>query len=66
MVYKETGKTGMIINADELSVVSSLAERLRGEQILENLSIIEKSGEMMEMNVNKSLTLEAMAFKLHM
>ncbi|HQP23835.1 MAG TPA: DNA polymerase III subunit delta' [Smithellaceae bacterium] len=66
LVYKETGKTGMIINADELSVVSSLAERLRGEQILENLSIIEKSGEMMEMNVNKSLTLEAMAFKLHM
>ena len=66
LVYKETVSADMIINADDLAVVSSLANRLRGEQILENLSIVEKSGEMIELNVNKSLTLEAMAFKLHM
>ncbi|MEN6508114.1 MAG: DNA polymerase III subunit delta' C-terminal domain-containing protein, partial [Smithella sp.] len=66
LVYKETVSADMIINADDLAVVSSLANRLRGEQILENLSIVEKSGEMIELNVNKSLTLEAMAFKLHL
>jgi DNA polymerase-3 subunit delta' len=66
LVYKETAGAEMIVNADHLSVVSSLAGRLRGEQILENLSIVEKSGELIEMNVNKSLTLEAMAFKLHL
>ena len=66
LVYKETASAAMIMNADELSVVSSLANRLRGEQILDNISIVEKSGEMLEMNVNKSLTLEAMAFKLHL
>ena len=66
LVYKETAKASMIINADNLSVVSSLAGRLRGEQILQNITLVEKSNETIEMNVNKSLTLEAMAFKLRL
>jgi len=66
LVYKETAKSSMIINADSLPVVSSLARRLRGEQILRNIALVSKSNETIEMNVNKSLTLEAMAFKLHL
>jgi len=66
LVYKETARASMIINADDLPVVASLAGRLNGEQILQNIALVEKSNETIEMNVNKSLTLEAMAFKLHL
>ncbi|MEE9910126.1 MAG: DNA polymerase III subunit delta' [Deltaproteobacteria bacterium] len=66
LVYKETGQASMIINADDLAVVSSLAGRLPGDQILQNIALVEKSNETLEMNVNKSLTIEAMAFKLHL
>ena len=30
------------------------------------IDLVEKSAEFIDMNVNKSLTLEAMAFKLHL
>lgn len=66
LVYKETGRASMVINADLLPVVSALAFGLRGEQILQNMALVEKSAEYVDMNVNKSLTLEAMAFKLHL
>ncbi len=66
LVYKETMKAGMIINADDLPLISALAGRLQGGQILQNIALVEKSYETIEMNVNKSLTLEAMAFKLHL
>jgi DNA polymerase-3 subunit delta' len=66
LVYKETTDAKMIINADDLPTVASLAGRLNGEQILQNIALVEKSNETIEMNVNKSLTLEAMAFKLHL
>lgn len=65
LVYKETAQASMIINADDLPAIASLAGRLEGEQILQNIALVEKSNETIEMNVNKSLTLEAMAFKLH-
>ncbi len=66
LVYKETARASMVINADLLPVVSALAFGLRGEQILQNMALVEKSAEYVDMNVNKSLTLEAMAFKLHL
>jgi DNA polymerase-3 subunit delta' len=66
LVYKETVQASMIINADDLPVIASLAYRLNGEQILQNIALVEKSNETIEMNVNKSLTLEAMAFNLHL
>jgi DNA polymerase III subunit delta' len=64
LVYKEAAETSMIINADYLPVITTLAGHLTGEQILQNIARVEKSNETIEMNVNKSLTLEAMAFKL--
>lgn len=66
LIYKETALTSMIMNADHPSVIASLARRLEGGQILHNISLVEKSQETIAMNVNKSLTLEAMAFKLHL
>jgi len=64
LVYKETAQGDMIGNKDNLPVIADLAARLTGEQLLRNIDLIEKSNETIEMNVNKSLTLEAMAFKL--
>jgi DNA polymerase III subunit delta' len=66
LVYKETANAKMIINADDLPSIVSMAGRLQGGQILQNIALVEKSHETIEMNVNKSLTLEAMAFRLHL
>ena len=66
LVYKETANAKMIINADDLPSIVSMAGRLQGGQILQNIALVEKSNETIEMNVNKSLTLEAMAFRLHL
>jgi DNA polymerase III subunit delta' len=65
LVFKEVGKKEMLINQDNASFVSTCALRLSGEQILQNLEQIEKAGGIIEQNVNKSLTLETMAFKLN-
>jgi hypothetical protein len=56
----------MLINQDNSSLIASLASRLSGEQILRNITLVEKAAETMEQNVNKSLTLETMAFKLQL
>jgi hypothetical protein len=56
----------MLINQDNSSLIASLASRLSGEQILQNIALLEKAWETMEQNVNKSLTLETMAFKLQL
>lgn len=64
LVLKETRKNEMLINQDKSSFITILAQRLSGEQILRNISLIERAWETIEQNVNKTLTLETMAFKL--
>jgi DNA polymerase-3 subunit delta' len=66
LVYKETNNDQMLINQDNSSLIASLASRLSGEQILQDIALLEKAWETMEQNVNKSLTLETMAFKLQL
>jgi len=66
LVYKETNNEQMMINQDNSSLIASLASRLSGEQILQNIALLEKAWGTMEQNVNKSLTLETMAFKLQL
>lgn len=66
LVLKETRKNEMLINQDQFSSITALARRLTGEQILQNISILTRSWEAIEQNVNKTLTLEAMAFKLNL
>jgi len=65
LIYKEIRKNDMLINRDKTSFVSTCADRLSGEQILQNIALVERAGETIEQNVNKSLTLETMAFKLN-
>ncbi len=65
LIFKETKKIQMLINQDESSFIASVAERLSGEQILQNIALVEGAGEAIERNSNKSLTLESMAFKLN-
>ena len=65
LIFKETQNSERLINQDNSSFISSCAGRLSGEQILQNMAQLEKAGEIMERNVNKSLTLETMAFKLN-
>ena len=65
LVFKEVGKEEMLINQDNFSFVSACAMRLSGEQIIQNIAQIEKAADIIEQNVNKSLTLETMAFKLN-
>ena len=66
LIYKETQKEGMLINQDNSSLIAEIAGRLTGLQIIRNIELVEKAGETIEHNVNKSLTLETMAFKLQM
>jgi len=66
LVYKETQNDQMLINQDETSFIKSLAARLSGREILQNIALMEKAYETMEQNVNKTLTLETMAFKLQL
>lgn len=65
LIFKETGRNEMLINADKSSFIKQLAQRLPGEQIIQNILIIAKAWETIELNVNKTLTLETMAFKLN-
>jgi DNA polymerase-3 subunit delta' len=66
LVFKETRKNEMMINQDRSSFITILARQLSGEQILQNIFLIERSWETIEQNVNKTLTLETMAFKLNL
>jgi len=66
LVYRETARASMLLNADDLPVVESLAGRLEGDDLLHNIAVVEKSRQSLDMNANKSLTLDAMAFKLHL
>ncbi|MCE5210719.1 MAG: DNA polymerase III subunit delta' [Deltaproteobacteria bacterium] len=65
LIFREVGKKEILINQDKSSFVADCAARLSGEQILQNMAQIEKAGNIIEQNVNKSLTLETMAFKLN-
>lgn len=65
LVFKETQKKEMLINSDKSSFINILAQKLSGEQILRNIFFVARAWETIELNVNKTLTLETMAFKLN-
>jgi DNA polymerase III subunit delta' len=66
LILKETGKCEMLINADKASLIKDLSARLAGEQILRNISYVDRARKTIEQNVNKALTLETMTFKLNL
>jgi DNA polymerase-3 subunit delta' len=65
LVLKETQKKEMLVNQDNSSFISTHAARLSGGQILQNIALVDRAGDIIDQNVNKSLTLETMAFKLN-
>jgi len=65
LILKETRKAEMLLNADHPSFINTLARRLSGEQILQNIFLVARAWGTIELNVNKTLTLETMAFKLN-
>ncbi|MBN1470274.1 MAG: DNA polymerase III subunit delta' [Syntrophaceae bacterium] len=65
LVFKEVRNNAVLINRDYCSFIAACAERLSCEQILQNMEQIEKAEYVIGQNVNKSLTLETMAFKLN-
>jgi len=65
LILKETRKAEMLLNADHPSFIDTLARRLSGEQILQNIFLVARAWRTIELNVNKTLTLETMAFKLN-
>ena len=65
LIFKETRKNEMLINQDKSSFINRLAQKLSGEQIIQNIFLIAKAWDTIELNVNKTLTLETMAFKLN-
>jgi DNA polymerase-3 subunit delta' len=65
LILKETHKAEMLLNADHPSFINTLVRRLSGEQILQNIFLVARAWGTIELNVNKTLTLETMAFKLN-
>ena len=64
LVYKETQNDEMLINHDNSSFISTHWPRVYPARKFSKNSLVERAGETIEQNVNKSLTLETMAFKL--
>ncbi|MFA4916274.1 MAG: DNA polymerase III subunit delta' [Syntrophales bacterium] len=65
LVYKETTRTERLINQDYVDIIRSVADRLSGDDILDNIKIVNWASNAIDRNVNKALTLEAMAFKIN-
>jgi DNA polymerase III subunit delta' len=64
LVFRETAETERLIFQDRPAVIGAVAGRLSGRDLLCNMAAIEAAASAIEQNANKSLTLEAMVFKL--
>lgn len=64
LVYKETADSGALFNQDRLPLIQSFAERLSGRNLLHHIIAVDRAARAIDQNANKSLTLEAMMFKL--
>ncbi len=64
LVYRETGESGTLINCDRPDIITNLARRFSGKDLLNHLRTVAMAVQAVEQNANKALTLEAMMFKL--
>ncbi len=64
MVFKETGEIGLLLNQDRLESIKDIAGRLSSHKMLDNIKNIDATYRAIEQNANRSLVLEALAFKL--
>jgi DNA polymerase-3 subunit delta' len=64
LVYKETAEMERLINQDCVETIKSIADRLLGRDILNNIKTVGWALDAIDRNANKALTLEAMMFKI--
>ncbi|MDQ5987139.1 MAG: hypothetical protein CSYNP_02876 [Syntrophus sp. SKADARSKE-3] len=64
LVYRELGDKKVLINADHEDTIRAMGDRLTAKQLVSNIHIIDRLTRSLELNANKTLTLEAAMFKL--
>ncbi|MDI6776042.1 MAG: DNA polymerase III subunit delta' [Syntrophales bacterium] len=64
LVYKETAEMERLINQDHTDIIKSIADRLSGQDIMNNIKTVDWASDAIDRNANKALTLEAMMFKI--
>lgn len=64
LVCKETSDSAALFNQDRIPVIRSFAAGLSGADLLQNIRAVNRAARAIDQNANKSLTLEAMMFKL--
>jgi DNA polymerase-3 subunit delta' len=64
LVYKETTTIDPLFNQDRIPMIRSFADKLSGTDLLRNIIAVDRACRAIDQNANKSLTLEAMMFKL--
>ncbi len=64
MVFRETQDAERLIFQDRTALVRSVAGRLSGRSLLNNLATVEAAMDAIDQNANKTLTLETMAINL--
>lgn len=64
LVYKETVQLERLINQDRVEIIKSIADRLSAQDILKNIKTVGWALGAIDHNANKTLTLEAMIFKI--
>lgn len=64
LVYKETGSPHCLMNQDRADVIQSFAGSHSAAELLKNIGTVDRAYRAIEQNANRSLTLEAMMFRL--
>jgi DNA polymerase III subunit delta' len=64
MVFRETQDAGRLVFQDQTALIRTVAGPLSGRTLLRNLATVEAAMGAIDQNVNKTLTLEAMAINL--
>jgi DNA polymerase-3 subunit delta' len=64
LVFKETGMTHYLFNQDRVPEIASFAGVHSAADLLKNIGTVDRAYRAIDQNANKSLTLEAMMFKL--
>jgi DNA polymerase-3 subunit delta' len=64
LIYRELGDKRLLINADREDTIRAMGDRLTARQLVGNIRVIDHLTRSLELNANKTLTLEAAMFKL--
>jgi len=64
MVFRETGEAERLIFHDRSDLIGKVSERLSGRDLLRNITRVEAAIDAIDLNANKTLTLETMVIKL--